>query len=270
MSSSVQHDDYAEQMAYVTRHFRDGMMSHNTNAYRELIVDLKNLSYSVHRKMLNADAQAVLKSVSDISLKHFIPAEPGEPATVNIEQPFRKPKEELLAHDLNDDQILAIRGILEQAEMVVEYQGWLGNYIREASKIVPRDVLQDVLRSAAMPPMTITFSQPGVFTVPSTEEELLEQHLPNPEKLVLNDEETKLLAALTSFEIRKLVAPKKQLSQLETARKFHVAGSTLKRILTGRVQEGGTEYAKRKRRASAEDPPASGPPTGDQPSTSTE
>ena len=242
------HEEYVTQLTELERSFRQKLQNKDKNAYKEFINDLKNLSYTVFKKMVTAEPQDVFNSVLDPSLRHVLATPEDEVAVVDIENPvFRVPKEELLSSNLDAEQKRCLRSIFEEAETITECQTRLAGYIREASRILPNDIFLDVLRSSAMPPLTVTTRQEQ-RSFPLSDEALFRtHHLPDPDKLNLANEETKLLAALTSYEVRKLALPRSQLSQMDTAQRYHVSPSSFKRILTGYVQEGGTHYAKQKR-----------------------
>ena len=230
--------EYRFAMDRLTSSFREEVQVRGVNAYTKLIHDLKITICKYNSDLVEADEQAVLKSIKRHDGQHF---KQGFMVKVRATS-SREYHPDFSAAQYDREVHSAICKLhLDAADMSRKMADIHYNLALIKTKVSPSDFIK-ISMSIPLPLTTVEIVDPAKPSAVDIDSLRICDHMPGPSKLS-GQKPTKLLAALVRFQMQNILCKMQgAYSMLKCEEDFGIGRTAFKRIVSGIKRPGGHGY----------------------------
>ena len=230
--------EYRVTMDRLTSTFREEVQVRGVNAYTKLIHDLKITICKFNSDLVEADEQAVLKSIKRHDGQHF---KHGFVVKVRATS-SREHHPDFLAAQYNREVHSAICKVpLDAADMSRKMADIHYNLALIKTKVSPSDFIK-INTSIPLPLTTVEIVDPAKPSAVDIDSLRIHDDMPDPSKLS-GHKLTKLLAALVRFQMQNILCKVQgAYSMLKCEEDFGIRRTAFERIISGIKRPGGHGY----------------------------
>ena len=242
--------EYRVTMDRLTSAFREEVQVRGVNAYTKLIHELKITICKYNSDLVEADEQAVLKSIKRHDGQHF---KQGFVVKVRATA-SREHHPEFSAAQYNTEVHSAICKLhLDAADVSHKMADIHYNLALIKTKVSPSDFIK-ISTSIPLPLTTVEIVDPAKPSAVDIDSLRIHDHMPDPSKLSAH-KPTKLLAALARFQIQNILCKMQgAYPMLKCEEDFGLGRTAFERIVSGIKRAGGHEYERLRAMGSDEKP----------------
>ena len=230
--------EYRVTMDRLTSTFREEVQVRGVNAYTKLIHDLKITVCKFNSDLVEADEQAVLKSIKRHDGQHF---KQGFVVKVRATS-SREHHPDFSAAQYDREVHSAICKLhLDTADMSCKMADIHYNLALIKTKVSPSDFIK-ISTSIPLPLTTVEIVDPAKPSAVDIDSLRIRDHMPDPSKLS-GHKPTKLLAALVRFQMQNILCKMQgAYSMLKCEEDFGIGRTAFERIISGIKRPGGHGY----------------------------
>ena len=242
--------EYRVAMDRLTSAFREEVQVRGVNAYTKLIHDLKITVCKYNSDLVEADEQAVLKSIKRHDGQHF---KQGFVVKVRATS-SREHHPDFSAEQYDTEVHSAICKLhLDAADVSRKMADIHYNLALIKTKVSPSDFIK-ISTSIPLPLTTVEIVDPAKPSAVDINSLRIHDHMPDPSKLS-GHKPTKLLAALVRFQIQNILCKMQgAYPMLKCEEDFGLGRTAFERIVSGIRRAGGHEYERLRAMGSDERP----------------
>ena len=242
--------EYRVTMDRLTSAFREEVQVRGVNAYTKLIHELKITVCKYNSDLVEADKQAVLKSIKRHDGQHF---KQGFVVKVRATA-SREHHPDFSAAQYDTEVHSAICKLhLDAADMSRKMADIHYNLALIKTKVSPSDFIK-ISTSIPLPLTTVEIVDPAKPSAVDIDSLRIHDHMPDPSKLS-GHKPTKLLAALVRFQMQNILCKMQgAYPMLKCEEDFGLGRTAFERIVSGIKRAGGHEYERLRAMGSDEKP----------------
>ena len=237
--------EYRVTMDRLTSAFREEVQVRGVNAYTKLIHDLKITVFKYNSDLMEADEQAVLKSINGHDGQHF-----KQGFIVNS----REHHPDFSATQYDTEVHSAICNLhLDAADVSCKMADIHYNLALIKTKVSPSDFIK-ISTSIPLPLTTVEIVDPAKPSAIDIDSLRIHDHMPDPSKLS-GHKLTKLLASLVRFQMQNILCKMQgAYPMLKCEEDFGLGRTAFESIVSGIRRAGGHEYQRLRAMGSDERP----------------
>ena len=250
--------EYRVKMDRLVSAFREEVQVRGVNAYTKFIHELKITVSKFNADLVEADEQAVLKSIKRHDGQHF---KQGFVVKVRATA-SREHHPDFPAAQYNTEVHSAICKLhLDAADVSRKMADIHYNLALIKTKVSPSDFIK-ISTSIPLPLTTVEIVDPAKPSAVDINSLRIRDHMPDPSKLS-GHKPTKLLAALVRFQMQNILCKMQgAYSMLKCEEDFGIGRTAFKRIISGIKRPGGHGYKRLKTTSPDEKPTGTTRQTG--------
>ena len=242
--------EYRVAMDRLTSTFREEVQVRGVNAYTKLIHDLKITVCKYNSDLVEADEQAVLKSIKRHDGQHFkqgFVVKVRATASRELHQDFSAAQYDTEVHSA----ICKLH--LDAADISRKMTDIHYNLALIKTKVSPSDFIK-ISMSIPLPLTTVEIVDPAQPSAVNIDSLRIRDHMPDPSNLS-GHKPTKLLAALVRFQMQNILYKTQgAYPMLKCKDDFSLVRTAFERIISGIKRAGGHEYKRLRAMGSDERP----------------